>query len=1707
MERPFIIPKKDLASSVEGNRHPVESMRERSDLHDIVKQSCLNHRVIPRFWKERTITTVHQPEWAGKFHGKRRELRSTSSWESSVVPYPVGYAFGLVRKDSLADVVCSTLSFKNHEFCDMPLGDVDKGVNLFLHADLLLEWARKQRYRNPSLVIYKIIKGRCKILPRHSMADGQLYEPTLNYECHVLKQRYPAKDDLLGHIRQSQIFLYEYGEGCVPMKSPRHYVPYAVICFERDESVPSRQETNSATTPKMWLPWLQSVHSNPRLGIRSEDCSCREHSASASNYNLNTNRSVSNVERISGSNVEHVSNVERVSGSNVKRVRRDLELSDNDSNSELDINPCVHNVTHETNSVSSLKRVKRTTPNVFDDSTYEDENGISNAPDDSYDEDSDDENGPSDFIDVGDLSDDECEGDDADTIGAPDISGHGYCSFTRQNQLDPEEACNNDEETNEHGKSPVSNGYHSNNSPTYESFSENESACIYNSDTTSCSDLTPSEEESDSEEEFDSEDESDCPRSIKVIPNISTNPPNVQSTRSYKIGLQIPSPQTKYANSAKLTNMFSPAQESLKRRKNMSAPAPKSVKRRHLAETRRNQMNEAESDDEEDTMRLQNTSVRRNPPKSCNQSDIKRQNTSARKKSSGLRQYVGSPKSSKQSSDRELQETSVFIKCPQSNNQSSDPSLQNDSKRRKMSEARDHYNYVCLGTTQEVTRVKDHRKAEASKMLKQTLLNAFALEALKTAISQDNCMTLTNSHKRGRKRPSNIENENAKSEKARKQSSHEFVYSTCSKREKVNDLAEAGNDADGGMDEGPISDDLNTMEVPISHVPVKGDTISSSCADDGKQFDTEITHAHDAIYTPRRVSGSSNTAESLPQLIRSDKSTLASGMKENGKTQSLIKMTPLNGTTSGNPKVSSDSSTATVTVSKTTSVRSKDVKVVSKMKEDGKKRSLIKKTPLKGTISGNPKVSSESSTATVTVSKTTSVRSKDVKSVSRMKEDGKKQTIFKNTPLKGTTSGNLKVSSKSSKAKVTVSKITSVRSKDVKSVSRMKEGKKQTIIEKTPLKGTTSGNPKVSSDSSKATVTVSKITSVRSKDVKSVSRMKEGKKQTIIEKTPLKGTTSGNPKVSSDSSKATVTVSKTTPVRSKDVKSVSRMKEDEKKQTIIKMTPLKGTTSGNPKVSSESSKANATVCKTMSITSKDVSDPKKIPLKDTYRRSKVKRVSKSAKAGATNLSKGLSRSATPGTKEGNGEIPPKCATSYPQKISGSGNEVSNGLSKPAEGAEKVHGMEEKIPLKSLKYTTASRFCNALRSKECPQSAISSARSEEVKVQTSREKAKKSIGKPTARIAPTFVTGMRVSNDSMSSNATASMRLQKSTSPSARSEKDKLPRSKENGTISSDKPTYRTPLTSSTETEEVSCIEATNNGLPKTDMTEEDHLEQGEKSSDKPPKRTSFTSLKDKEIPSSGNAVVSKLPRPLAKSDEVKVSRSNKNGKKSFGKSRERISRNGPSNNSGVHAVYNGSPESVRSEGVKKVRSLMDIVIRPKREDNEQLHYGQHHREQRTTGNFMDAWQHNIDIIRDHDCRLPWLPERWMQRFVDEEVAGYINGGRHGEWRNEQEEIAGYINGRRHGEWRNEQEEIAGYINDRRHGEWRTEQVCWERCSKDDIHMSDDMGHSSRITNNEHINRRRNKRGRNRGRGNKRNLLSYKTDDLGSSQQKSYSHAW
>ena len=133
-----------------GNRHPVTSQREKNDLFNTIKQSSLDDHAIPRYWKVRSTTIVRRSDWQEDFHEKRLELKQTLKYDPKVT-----FAYGLVRKDSLADDICENGSFRHHQV-HQGIGNVEKGVIVFSHPDVLTEWARKKRFENPSVIIYKV---------------------------------------------------------------------------------------------------------------------------------------------------------------------------------------------------------------------------------------------------------------------------------------------------------------------------------------------------------------------------------------------------------------------------------------------------------------------------------------------------------------------------------------------------------------------------------------------------------------------------------------------------------------------------------------------------------------------------------------------------------------------------------------------------------------------------------------------------------------------------------------------------------------------------------------------------------------------------------------------------------------------------------------------------------------------------------------------------------------------------------------------------------------------------------------------------------------------------------------------------------------------------------------------------------------------------------------------------------------------------------------------------------------------------------------------------------------------------------------------------------------------------------------------------------------------------------------------------------------
>ncbi len=354
------------------------------------------------------------------------------------------------------------------------------------------------------------------------------------------------------------------------MKNPRHCLPFAVITFMRDESIPSR-----GTAPERWLKSVPMIESGT---VRT---STKRKSDSASAH-------VPSKRCKSG---QSVSSPQRDTTNSPRRQRTLLRTADQKAT-------CVKD--HKTNDYLN-NSAPRTAANKNTRTSAEEETTL---PDLNIDQqsDTDAENGPSDFIDVDQLStiDGTDDGSDARFSSDGDEAttspfSNGYHSsdgvdVNDQSNVDAERVVIGDNVT-------VDSNHVGDNSHDIESDCDN-----YNSDTSTTSELTPSEDESDSPDV--------TPAADKVETNINTLnepktsnaiPPNNQSVpREIHPQPKKLSPPVihQVANAPKKLNP--PAFQAAKKKKTSSSPAPASIKmRRMAAEAKRNQQIGLDSDEEE----------------------------------------------------------------------------------------------------------------------------------------------------------------------------------------------------------------------------------------------------------------------------------------------------------------------------------------------------------------------------------------------------------------------------------------------------------------------------------------------------------------------------------------------------------------------------------------------------------------------------------------------------------------------------------------------------------------------------------------------------------------------------------------------------------------------------------------------------------------------------------------------------------------------------------------------------------------------------------------------------------------------------------------------------------------------------------------------------------------------------------------------------
>ncbi|XP_033644081.1 serine/arginine repetitive matrix protein 2-like isoform X2 [Asterias rubens] len=182
-------------------------------------------------WSLRTITQVCNSNFQQRFLEKKVELLK------EVKQFKEYFAYGLTQSDTEANNICSNGAFAG-QILNFPLGDVEHGVNVCQYPDVLLRWAEKKGFKQPCIVIYKILKGRCKTVNARTSFKQQMVEPTPNLEYHIANGIPTPEEPLFMQLSKSQLFLYEYDDDALPAKHPRHCLPYAVISLKKRTQSP-----------------------------------------------------------------------------------------------------------------------------------------------------------------------------------------------------------------------------------------------------------------------------------------------------------------------------------------------------------------------------------------------------------------------------------------------------------------------------------------------------------------------------------------------------------------------------------------------------------------------------------------------------------------------------------------------------------------------------------------------------------------------------------------------------------------------------------------------------------------------------------------------------------------------------------------------------------------------------------------------------------------------------------------------------------------------------------------------------------------------------------------------------------------------------------------------------------------------------------------------------------------------------------------------------------------------------------------------------------------------------------------------------------------------------------------------------------------------------------------------------------------------------
>jgi hypothetical protein len=180
-------------------------------------------------WKPIKFELVVNPKLTDEYQQIKKEFQANAK---DPIEYEEKYGF-IIENDSVVNEICQNGYSCPDNYYNV-IGQSKAGVYLCKYPDVNLKFVESKRFPEYPLlkmIIFKLCYGKQTLALVRKDAKLPPIGATQNFSSHMSVIAPKEKDDIETQFDHSQIYLYEMEANKMPIKRPRHCLPYAVVSW------------------------------------------------------------------------------------------------------------------------------------------------------------------------------------------------------------------------------------------------------------------------------------------------------------------------------------------------------------------------------------------------------------------------------------------------------------------------------------------------------------------------------------------------------------------------------------------------------------------------------------------------------------------------------------------------------------------------------------------------------------------------------------------------------------------------------------------------------------------------------------------------------------------------------------------------------------------------------------------------------------------------------------------------------------------------------------------------------------------------------------------------------------------------------------------------------------------------------------------------------------------------------------------------------------------------------------------------------------------------------------------------------------------------------------------------------------------------------------------------------------------------------------